>query len=248
MFLFFSKLIGYLIIPDFWLIGLFGWWLVAKSSRTKRRLSIGLIGFIFIFGNEFLYTKLAIAWQPKPVHISQQYQAGILLGGICTFDKYGNGYMNSSSDRLIAACTLYKTGIIKKIVIAAGNIDKYKPNEAAYLSVRMAELGIDKADIIIEGRSRNTFENAVFAKQKIDSIHLLPPYVLVTSAMHMPRAIRVFNKAGLAVVPYPCNYEVVEKTFSWDDFLIPKLSVINDWRGLLKEIVGMTGYKLFGKA
>ncbi len=248
MFLFFSKLIGFFIIPDIWLIVLFAWRLFAKSPRTKKRLTIVLVTFVFVFGNEFLYTKLANAWQPKQVQLTKQYQAGILLGGLCSFDKYGNGYLNTSSDRLIAICTLYKTGVIKKIVIAAGNINKDQPNEAAYIFVRMAELGIDKADIIIEGRSRNTFENAVFAKQKIDSIHLSPPYVLVTSAMHMPRATRVFKKAGLSVVPYPCNYEVLERKFSWDDFLVPKLYVISEWQGLLKEVVGLAGYKLFGKA
>lgn len=201
-----------------------------------------------IFGNEFLFTKLSLAWQPKPIELKGKYDAAILLGGFVSFDKYGNGYLNTVSDRFTTACTLYKMGFVKKIIISAGNIDKEKPNEAGYVSKRMIELGINKEDIIIENKSRSTFENAAYTKQKLDSFALKPPFVLVTSALHMPRSIKVFEKAGIQVLPYPCNFGVIERKFSWDDYIIPKINIINDWRGLMKEYVGLIGYKVFGKA
>ncbi len=202
----------------------------------------------FVFGNEFLFNKLVNAWQPGPLVLNSNYEAGILLGGIGSFDKSGNGYLNDASDRFIAICTLYKTGVIKKIVISAGNIDKEKPNEAAFLSKRMVALGIPIQDIFIEGRSRSTFENALYAKMLIDSLKFSPPYVLVTSAVHIPRAVSTFKKAGLDVIAYPCNYSVIDRRFSFGDYLIPKLYIINDWSFFLKEVVGLAGYKLFGKA
>ena len=248
MFLFFSKITGLFITPSIWLVFIFLWWMLTKSAKAKKKLSIAFVVIVMVFGNEFLFSELCLTWQPKPVVLTGKYDAGILLGGFVSFDKNGIGYLNSASDRFIAASTLYKMGYIKRIIVSAGNIKKGQPNEASYIAKRMAELGIDKEDIIIESRSRTTFENAVYTKQKIDSLGLKPPFVLITSALHLPRAISVFKKAGISVTPYPCNYEVIEKKYSWDDYLIPKLDVINNWRSLMKEMVGLAGYKAFGKA
>ncbi len=248
MFLFFSKLTALLISPANWLIVLFVWWIFTKSNRIKKKLTFAIVLLFFVFGNEFLFNKLVIAWQPGPVVLTSKYDAGILLGGMGSFDKAGNGYLNNASDRFIAICTLYKTGVIKKIVISAGNIDKEKPNEAAFLSTRMVALGIPIYDISVEGRSRSTFENASFTKRMMDSLKLNPPFVLVTSAVHITRAVSTFKKAGLDVIAYPCNYSVINRQFSFGDYLIPKLYIINDWSFFLKEVVGLAGYKLFGKA
>ena len=248
MFLFFSKLTGLLIAPSNWLIILFIWWIFSKSAIIKKRLAISITILVIFFGNEVILNKLAIAWQLKPVKLTGTYDAGILLGGIGSFDKFGNGYMNDASDRLIATCALYHSGSIKKIVISAGNIDKNKPKEAIFLSTKVAGMGIPDSDILVESSSRTTFENAIFCKRKIDSSGLKPPYVLVTSALHIPRAVHAFQKAGLQVVPYPCNYKFFEKNFQLSDYLFPKLYIINDWGYLMKEVVGLAGYRLFGKA
>ena len=66
-------------------------------------------------------------------------------------------------------------------------------------------VGVDTARIIFEDRSRSTFENAVFSKK------LLAPrdgeiWLLVTSAVHMPRAVGTFRAAGWRVVPYPTGF------------------------------------------
>lgn len=248
MFLFFSKLLAPFIAPANWLTFLFVWWLLTKSYSTRKKLTIALALFIFVFGNEFFYTKMVTIWQPKQVQLTSKYEAGILLGGIGSFDKNGIGFMNEASDRLIEACALYHAGFIKKIVISAGNIDKDKPTEGLFLAQKIAEMNIPVADIIVEGRSRSTFENALFTKQKIDSLKLKPPYVLVTSAIHMPRAERVFKKAGLEVIPFPCNYTVLDKKFSLGDYLVPKLYILNNWAFFIKELAGVAGYRIFGKA
>ena len=68
-------------------------------------------------------------------------------------------------------------------------------------------LGIAKTRLIMERRSRNTAENAVFSKA------LVAPkagerWLLVTSAYHMPRSVGLFRKAGFAVEPYPVDWRV----------------------------------------
>lgn len=248
MFLLLSKIVFILISPANWLLLLFAWWLFTKSLRLRKILAITMAVLIVVFGNDFLFTKLVVKWQPKPVQLHEAYEAGILLGGAGSFDKDGNGYLNNACDRVMTTATLYKTGVIKKVVITAGHFDKTRPSEALYLSQRLTALGIPAADIITEGRSRSTFENAAYTRSKMDSMQLKPPYVLITSAMHMRRAMHTFQKAQLNVVAYPCNYEVVDKKFAWSDCVFPSPYVIVAWNGFLKEMVGLAGYSLFGRA
>lgn len=250
MFFIFSKIAYFFIAPFNWLIALLIWRFFTNSRMIKKRLSIVIIALILFFGNEFLYVKLVSIWQAKPVHINtlSSYEAGILLGGLSSFDKYGNGFLNASTDRLVEIAILYKAQKIKKIIISGGSVYKDRPKEADFLYKELLLLGIPKQDLIIENRSRTTFENAMYTKKIIDTLKLRPPFILVTSAMHIPRAEKVFIKAGLPVVPFPSDYRVLNKKFYIDDYIIPKINIINDWTFFLKEVVGTVGYKLFNKA
>jgi uncharacterized SAM-binding protein YcdF (DUF218 family) len=66
-------------------------------------------------------------------------------------------------------------------------------------------LGIPASQIIIEDKSRNTRENAVFTKPLLDQ----KPgqrWLLITSAWHMPRSVGIFRQAGINISPYPVDY------------------------------------------
>jgi uncharacterized SAM-binding protein YcdF (DUF218 family) len=245
-----SKIAYVLIAPENWIIGLLVWLLVVKSKVVKKRLAAAIIVLIVIFGNEFIYRKLVGAWQPQPVTLQNEvlYEAGIVLGGSTSFDKYGRGYFNASSDRFIEICILYKTKKIKKIIISGGSNAVNQPKDADFQYTKMIALGIPARDIIVENASRNTFENAAFTKGKIDSACLHPPFVLVTSAMHIPRAERVFTKAGIPVIAFPCNYNVIDNKLDFPAYFIPSISTLLSWNSFLKEVVGIVGYKLFKKA
>ncbi len=249
MFFFFSKLVYFFIAPLNWIIALLIWIFFTKSKVIKKRLSVVIIVFVLFFGNEIIYIKLVTAWQAKPVQIHEldNYEAGILLGGLSSFDKYGNGFLNSATDRLVEISILYKSQKIKKIIISGGSVYKDRPKEADFLYKKFVLLGIPAQDLIIENHSRTTFENAMYTKKIIDSIQMQPPFVLVTSALHIPRAEKVFTKAGLPVIAFPSDFRVLDKKFDFDDYFIPKLNTINDWAMFLKEVIGMLGYKLFGK-
>ena len=69
----------------------------------------------------------------------------------------------------------------------------------------LTALGIPPDRLMLENRSRNTSENALFTKE------IIKPkpdetWILVTSAYHMPRAVGLFRKAGFPVVPWPADY------------------------------------------
>jgi len=67
------------------------------------------------------------------------------------------------------------------------------------------EIGLDTGQIIYEGDSRNTHENATRTR---DLVKPAPgeKWILITSAIHMPRSVGVFRAAGWTIVPYPVDY------------------------------------------
>ncbi|HEX8461644.1 MAG TPA: YdcF family protein [Segetibacter sp.] len=245
-----SAFINICIAPENWIILLLIWWILSKSKAVKKRLAIAIVVLFVVFGNEVIFTSMVNLWQPKLVTLPAEvsYEAGIVLGGISNFDKNRNGYFNGAADRFVETCILYKTGKIKKIIISGGSNQKDGPKDAQFQYKKMMELGIPAADIIVEDSSLNTFENAAFSKVKIDSLKLHPPFVLITSAMHMPRSERVFRKVGIQVIPYPCDFKVLEKKFSFTEYFIPSLNTLFSWNFFLKEIVGVLGYTVMKKA
>lgn len=244
-----SKITFFFLNPLNWILALLIWRFFAKSSAVKKKLTIVAIVLIFFFGNEVIYTKSVLAWQPAQVTINNNttYEAGILLGGLTSFDKHKNGFLNAAADRLIEITALYHTKKIKKIIISGGSIYANRPKEANFLYKKLLSLGVSREDLIVENKSRTTFENAVFTKKIVDSIKLTPPFVLVTSAIHCPRAEKVFSKAGLSVTMFPSDFRVFNKNFDFGDYIFPKINIIGDWASFIKEIVGIWGYKLLNR-
>lgn len=252
MFFILSKLLLFLLIPFTWIMILLIWIYFTKSARLKRRLTILTIGLTVIFTNPLLYKKAVLAWQTpkKNLSVHENYETGILLTGMVLFDKNNEGYFGSSSDRFIQTATLYHIGKIKKILVTGGSgslLYDY-PAEAEYLKNALVANAVPEKDIIVEPLSRNTYENAIFSKKIIDSIQLKPPFLLITSALHMPRSSAVFKKAGISFLPYPCDYRVVEDKFSFDETLMPDAKLLKNWSDLIKEMIGLVAYKITGKA
>jgi uncharacterized SAM-binding protein YcdF (DUF218 family) len=216
---------------------------------VKRRLVTGVVVVFIIFSNEFLFNTITTAWQPQPIDLSgKQFDAGIVLGGMSMFSKDTTGYFANSSDRFIQANELYQQRVIKKIIVSGGRIYLDQPKEALFIRKQLVLSGVPEVDIIVEDASKNTFENASFTKAKLEEMGLHGPFVLVTSALHMKRAVRVFQKEGLPVIPYPCDYKAVDKNMSASDYIVPDLEVLVNWKFLLKEWAGLFIYSMAGKA
>ena len=223
-------------------------WIVKKRSLKKTALILAVVVFI-VFGNQWLFNWYVKQWQPKPVAVNPalHYSCGIVPGGFASPDENANGYFNSSADRFIQAVKLFKVGEIRHLLISGGNgkTDEKSFREAAWVKGELLAFGIPDSVIFIEDKSNNTKENALNSKVILDSLHLQPPYLLITSAFHMPRAALLFNKTGVPVDPFPCNYTAGKgKSSFWD--LIPTPSTLLSWDVYLKETVGYFWYKYKG--
>ena len=103
----------------------------------------------------------------------------------------------------------------------------------------LKKFNLPDSTILIEQESRNTFENATFSKKLLTQKHLLPPYLLVTSAWHMRRAQYIFKKEGLDVIPCSSGLSTSNKRFTPDDYFMPDAVVLAGWNQYFKEVVGL---------
>ena len=242
------KILLFFLRPVVWIVVAF---LFACFSKNQKRKTVfvktGLVLLLF-FSNPFLIRQIIAAYESEPVLLppNAKYSAGIVLGGFVSYNKKDDrGYFNPASDRFIQTALLYKKGHISKIIVAAGNgyIVKHDFKEAHFIKQHLVDLGIPAEDIVTDALSRNTWENAVNSGKIIDSAHWQGPFLLISSALHLPRAGLAFTKQGMNVVPYPCDFDSknVGNNFM-EDYLLPSGLALNRWDSFIKEIAGMTVY------
>jgi uncharacterized SAM-binding protein YcdF (DUF218 family) len=242
-----AVIVSQLLSPFNWIVILVITAFLVKQKQFKKVILYSALVIFILFGNPFLFNLYAKKWQPAPNSIAEQstYSCGIVAGGFASPDADASGYFNTSADRFIQVLRLYKTGVIKNILVSGGNgkEDQCQFNEGSWVKGQLKEMGVPDSVILVEDKSRNTEENAINSKNILDSLHLKPPYLLITSAYHVPRATEIFQKANLQVIPFPCNYtDGRGKTDFWD--IIPRFSVLFGWETYLKETAGYFWYKM----
>jgi uncharacterized SAM-binding protein YcdF (DUF218 family) len=241
-----SSILSFILSPFNWIVILLIAAFIFRKKSLKKLLIIVAICLFVVFGNSWLLNLYINKWQPKPVSINilPTYTCGIVPGGFASPTENDSGYFNQSADRFIQAVKLYRLGKITHLLVSGGNgkTDDNHFREGAWVKTQLVQFGVPDSVIFVEDQSNNTQENAANSKRILDSLHLAPPYLLITSAFHLPRALLVFRKAGVAADPFPCNYTEGMGTFSFSD-LIPLPSILPGWDRYLKETVGYYWYR-----
>ena len=111
----------------------------------------------------------------------------------------------------------------------------------------MIMAGVNEQDIIIENKTRNTYESAVAVKKIIDSLqYKAEDCLLITSAFHMRRSLACYRKAGLNVESFTTDFYARAWQFFLASLFVPSLQSFIIWEKLLKEWTGFVAYKLAG--
>ena len=248
-----GKLFLLLLKPLIWIIVLLLIGVLSKNQNRKKKLIVAAIAALIIFTNPFLFRLVARSYETPAITLTadQKFEAGILLGGFVSYNvKEKRASFNPASDRFIQTALLYKNQHIRKIIIAAGNgyVAKHDFQEAAYAKEHLVQLGIPAENIFTDPLSRNTYENALNTKKIFDSLHISGQSLLISSALHLPRAEKLFKKQGLSVKPYPCDFitQNIANNF-WDDYLLPSSMTLFHWDLLIKELTGTLIHKLQGR-
>lgn len=213
---------------------------IRKKNLKRLCYSLAALGFL-IFSNPALFNAYARWYQPKPVTLQpdSHYSYGIVAGGFGSVDEEGEGYFNSASDRFLQAVRLYKTGVIDHLLISGGNSRDNNKNfrEGEWAKQQMLQFGVPDSLIEVEDHSSGTRENALNSKKILDSVKARGPYILISSAFHIPRAAKQYSAAGLEVIAYPCNYTEGRGGFQYAE-LIPSFNTLLAWPRYVKESIG----------
>jgi len=263
MFVYLSKLLPQFVYP----LGL-GFILLifaACSIKNKRKAALGLsimvLIILFLAGNRLVSTSMAknLEWRYLPSEELPRAEVIVLLGGGTESADYPRSMaeVNSAGDRVIHAAWLYKQGAAPHILLSGGNLefsDARGTTPAVEMQQLLELLGVPGEALWIQEESENTYEDAVYTAAMLKQMGI-NRIILVTSAMHMPRSVALFQKQGLEVIPSPTDFTVTER--SWQALtalypgqillnIMPNPSSLSLTTNVLKEHLGMAVYRMRG--
>jgi uncharacterized SAM-binding protein YcdF (DUF218 family) len=129
-------------------------------------------------------------------------------------------------------------------LIVSGFSGKMSLSQAEVMKNTAISLGVDEADIQLLTTTRNTNDEA---QTCFSAFGNQIPLILVTDAVHMPRAMMLFKRAGLNPVPSSTNNFIkqgsVERVFSW----LPSSINIQKMEAVMHEYAGILWLLLGGK-
>ena len=257
MFFVASKVIGFFAIPSnlivsIGILGLLLW--PTRFGRAGRRLVVASLVLLAVLGLSPVGNALILPLEQRfpPWDAAGGAPAGIVVlgGSLSPHVSAGRNEvaLNEGAERLTVAAELALRYPDARILFSGGSGALiFEEGAEAEFAIRVFEsFGIPRARVMLEDRSRNTVENAIFSK------NLAQPkpgerWLLVTSAYHMPRSIGIFRQAGFAVEAYPVDW----RTSGVEDALRPFPTVGDGLRRTdtaVREWVGLLAYWLTGKS
>ena len=230
MFFILSKILGFVTEPMIHVAGLlilgglFG--RIRKMRRWQKPSFITAALLFFLYGTMPFAQLIA---RPLEHHYPVQRaaditdaQAIIVLGGFTSSGaisaETGQPQLGHAIERLTEALALHRQMPEIPLIISgfSGQLNHTGWSEDQITKKLLDQLGIDQRYIQFENQSRNTFENAVFSKEKLGPLNPDGRYILITSALHMPRAMGVFRAAGWPEMsPYPVDFKSLPNHIDW---------------------------------
>lgn len=107
-----------------------------------------------------------------------------------------------------------------------------------------ASMGVPPERVLYERAARTTYENAIFSAL-VPGVDKTQPWLLVTSAWHMPRSMALFRAAGWNVTPYPVDFCARSDT-PWTSYSLRRGAL--RWQLVLHEVGGMVAFAVLGLA
>jgi len=221
-------------------LGLIGLYFLNKSAFTKAKFFLSFSIFLLLF----------LSYPPVGNSLTQQLESqynkyDYKNNDILYIHILGSGHYDNSKWPLSAQIgdaslkrTIEGISIYKKLnnpnikLIFTGYAGSGNNTTNAEINASIAKIAaISNKKIIINGKPKNTQEEAIYNK----SITEGKPFVLVTSASHMPRAIKLFEGVGLKPIAAPTDF----KRIDIDLLSVPSIGSLQKSRIAIHEFLGI---------
>jgi uncharacterized SAM-binding protein YcdF (DUF218 family) len=180
-----------------------------KNKKTLIYLAIVVLYILStpIFSNNFFKLVEGSEYR-KPISAIDSSDAIVVLSGMLGINELGDStYIEwGDPDRFFGGIALFKASKAQKLVFTGGKMpwDKVKKTEGEVLKGFAISNGIPPEKILVTKDVENTADEAVAVKEIISPNKKI---ILVTSAFHMYRAKKLFEKQGFMVNPYKVDYK-----------------------------------------
>jgi uncharacterized SAM-binding protein YcdF (DUF218 family) len=248
-----SKLMSAITQPVFWLSL---WWGVSLLLLNRRRrvaagmlwvglVVLGLLGFKAV--PDALLRPLENRY-PTPTQSAMAQHVGLIVLGGATdrpdvYQAHGQVPLGDAAERMTVPVGLMRQHPQLQLVFSGGEGRLFATgvSEAQLAKVFYEEQGADMSRVSLEGASRTTRENARQVATLLGE-RCQQPWLLVTSAWHMPRAMAEFEAVGCKVTAYPVDFRTGAAT-DWTEYslahsLLRWQTALHEWLG--GWVYGMT--------
>ena len=251
-----SKLSFLIVQPLSWVVTLLLIGLVISIAKP----SVKLLRSVVVVAMSLL---LLIGWTPlsnaalrsledrhrPPSGDLSQFAGMIVLGGAFSGDdgrSQGRVALGCSGERVVEPIPIMNRYPHMRLLFTGGEAALFPTGqpEAAVARRYFDRMGLESSRIIYEDASRNTFENSELSA-RMASVDVKAPWLLVTSASHMPRAMATFARTGWNVKAYPVDYASVVEVSPLNYSLAGGAAA---WQVAVREFVGLLVYRSAGKA
>jgi uncharacterized SAM-binding protein YcdF (DUF218 family) len=181
-----------------------------KNKKKLIYIAIGLLYIIStpIFSNNFFKLVEGSEYR-KPISAIDSADAIVVLSGMLEINEVGDStYVEwGDPDRFFGGIALFKAGKAQKIVFTGGKMpwNKAKKTEGEVLKEYAFSNGIPSEKILVTKDVENTADEAAALKELFSPSKKI---ILVTSAYHMYRAKKAFEREGFNIIPYKVDYKV----------------------------------------
>ncbi len=202
------------------------------------------IGFVA----DLLLKLVEYPWQRIDENDAPMADAIIVLsgGGRPQAPGKANIYEWGDPDRYFAGISLFQKGKAPKLFFTGGTTpyDNKAKDEGTLYKEHAISLGIPSEAILTTKKIVNTAQEAIEIRRNFNHINSSSEILLVTSAFHMKRAKRLFERQGFLVHPFPVDFNT-SKISKWQSPYqwIPNSDSLNRSSGALRELLGRIIYR-----
>jgi uncharacterized SAM-binding protein YcdF (DUF218 family) len=219
-------------------------WMTKKKNLGRIIITLGTIVLLIAcygFLADLLVVSLENRYLPlldvKYIQNAKDIKWIVVLGGGALPDPrlpLSSQLGPSSLTRLLEGIRLHRQLPGSRLILSGGAVFQDAP-ESETLAKTALLMGVNENDMVRENKSLDTSDQA----KLISRIVGRNQFILVTSAIHMPRSMALFRKFGMVPIPAPTNYIVVRQSRTDPQAFFPSSGSLGKMEAAIHEYLGL---------